>query len=456
MHREMVEERLPQLLSRFADGTVAPLDGFGLVDLMHEEGINARYLPLVVSQCASLPFVASTALGEVVARCFKHAAHAALRRAAPGLLPNVAANLLNCLFSPAYVPPAVHAKSGRGGAPSSSPSLVSAADFWADLSLRAKNFFRYDLPSHSHVIQTVHALGLLRNCCIKIGLKLFARDFDLDGSCAAPFTPSDVADCVPVCKPPPLQSKDVRMLIDHGKMFFRANAFPHAFEYFRMAQERAVHTCGVLHADNAEAFADLAKVTHKFGEHAQAVQFVQSSLSISERVLGLDSAETARRYVSLSVYLFALQRHAEAWLAAQRALLLFTVLAGPKHPEIASLHITLSNIAIELKDANRMIYHANEAQKIRVAAYGSEHEAVGEVHQSTAFLYHRIGRSQIACRHMQRASAIFENKYGAHHSKTQDSLQLAKKFSEMAKEAAGAREEPAKADDGAKKAVKVK
>jgi hypothetical protein len=32
----------------------------------------------------------------------------------------------------------------------------------------------------------------------------------------------------------------------------------------------------------------------------------------------------------------------------------------------------------------------------------------------------------------------------------------AKKFSEMAKEAAGAREEPAKADDGAKKAVKVK
>lgn len=43
LHREMVEERLPQLLSRFADGTVAPLDGFGLVDLMHEEGINARY-----------------------------------------------------------------------------------------------------------------------------------------------------------------------------------------------------------------------------------------------------------------------------------------------------------------------------------------------------------------------------------------------------------------------------
>lgn len=434
---------------------------------------NVRYLPLVVSKCASLPFVACTALGiasactphpdlfvcnisfagEVVARCFKHAAHAALRRAPPGFLPNVAANLLNCLFSPAYVPPAVHAKSSRGAAPSSSPSLVSAADFWADLTLRAKSFFRYDLPSHSHVIQTVHALGLLRNCCIKvlfissyfanfslpskIGLKLFARDFDLDGSCPAPFTPSDVADCVPVCKPPPLQSKDVRLLIDHGKMFFRANAFPHAFEYFRMAQERSVHTCGVLHADNAEAFADLAKVAHKFGEHAQAVQFVQNSLSIrytawsrvcnsaccprlppridfvcgalvvvpvsltfarSERVLGLDSAETARRYVSLSVYLFALQRHAEAWLAAQRALLLFTVLAGPKHPEIASLHITLSNIAIELRDASRMIQHANEAQKIRVAAYGSDHEAVGEVHQSTAFLYHRIGRSQIACR----------------------------------------------------------
>ena len=116
--------------------------------------------------------------------------------------------------------------------------------------------------------------------CLKVGLKLFARDFDLGGSCAAPFAPSDIADCVPVCKPSPLQSKDVRMLLEHGKMFLRASAFPHAFEYFRQAQERAVHTCGVLHADNADAFAHLAKVAHKFGEHGQALQFLQSSLSI--------------------------------------------------------------------------------------------------------------------------------------------------------------------------------
>jgi len=91
-------------------------------------------------------------------------------------------------------------------------------------------------------------------------LGLFARDFDLSGSCAAPFAPSDIADCVPVCKPPPLQSNDVRMLLDNGKMFLRAGAYPHAFEYFRLAQERAVNTCGILHADNAEAYAELAKV----------------------------------------------------------------------------------------------------------------------------------------------------------------------------------------------------
>jgi hypothetical protein len=116
--------------------------------------------------------------------------------------------------------------------------------------------------------------------CLKVGLKLFARDFDLSGSSLAPFAPSDIADCAPISKPAPLHSNDVRMLLDHGKMFFRANSLPHAFEYFRQAQERAVQTCGVLHADNAEAFAYLAKVAHKFGEHTQAVQFLQSSLSI--------------------------------------------------------------------------------------------------------------------------------------------------------------------------------
>lgn len=42
LHTLMIEEQLPQLLERFANGTLAPLDGFGLVDVMHEEGINVR------------------------------------------------------------------------------------------------------------------------------------------------------------------------------------------------------------------------------------------------------------------------------------------------------------------------------------------------------------------------------------------------------------------------------
>lgn len=103
------------------------------------------------------------------------------------------------------------------------------------------------------------------------------------------------------------------MLIDHGKMFFRANAFPHAFEYFRMAQERAVHTCGVLHADNAEAFADLAKVAHKFGEHAQAVQFVQSSLSI--RYVALPRVSATLRGARLELILCAVRLRLCQWRA---------------------------------------------------------------------------------------------------------------------------------------------
>jgi hypothetical protein len=139
---------------------------------------------LVFSKCQSLPFIASIALGiflpsllhsnassllsgEIVARCFKRAAHAALRRAAPGSLPNVAANILNCLFSPSYVPPASHSKNSRSSN-ASSLTLVSAAEFWVELTSRAKTFFRFDLPDHSQVIQTIHAIGLLRNCCIKV------------------------------------------------------------------------------------------------------------------------------------------------------------------------------------------------------------------------------------------------------------------------------------------------
>jgi hypothetical protein len=58
LHQEMIEEQLPQLIARFAEGVSAPLDGFGLVEMMHNDGINVRLyvaLALLVALSPSFP-----------------------------------------------------------------------------------------------------------------------------------------------------------------------------------------------------------------------------------------------------------------------------------------------------------------------------------------------------------------------------------------------------------------
>ncbi len=78
----------------------------------------------------------------------------------------VAANIINRFVAPFYAPSASRMKRIRSSA-ASSPLFASAACFWADLAFRTKLFFQFDLPEHARAIQTVHALALLRNCCIK-------------------------------------------------------------------------------------------------------------------------------------------------------------------------------------------------------------------------------------------------------------------------------------------------
>lgn len=42
LHKEMIDQQLHNLFTRFTDGVLAPLDGPGLVEMMHDEGINVR------------------------------------------------------------------------------------------------------------------------------------------------------------------------------------------------------------------------------------------------------------------------------------------------------------------------------------------------------------------------------------------------------------------------------
>jgi len=56
LHKEMIEQQLPQLVARFAEGVITPLDGFGLVQAMHGEGINVRWGPKTESAPAALLF----------------------------------------------------------------------------------------------------------------------------------------------------------------------------------------------------------------------------------------------------------------------------------------------------------------------------------------------------------------------------------------------------------------
>ena len=166
------------------DGDVGfPMDGRSLTRLLHQRGINVRYLGLIYAHAAKadtrLHALKQLTEREMISRAFKHVANAHLRELPALLAPPCLAHLLNCLLGGAYNanPIASIDENISRCYPDvkRSYSTLTPPSLQAEVARQVFLRFRHDLAP-GWVSEMKH-LQLLREIALKLGLQLIAKDY---------------------------------------------------------------------------------------------------------------------------------------------------------------------------------------------------------------------------------------------------------------------------------------
>ena len=147
-------------------------------------------------------------------------------------------------------------------------------------------------------------LAVLRDICLKIGVKLVSREYNLDNDVklaqnqqknnlpvkggkkqqvqenpasqedtyeSLPFHASDFAEVFPVIKHLELQNNDVRSLMASAKQAYKEGAFERAFDLYSQCINALLQVTGPMNKEVAACIGKLASIQFKFGDFLQAI-----------------------------------------------------------------------------------------------------------------------------------------------------------------------------------------
>ncbi|XP_019151087.1 PREDICTED: clustered mitochondria protein-like isoform X1 [Ipomoea nil] len=91
--------------------------------------------------------------------------------------------------------------------------LLSHSCLWSDIKEFSKQKYQLELPDDARL--QVKKIPVLCNLCLKVGVTVAARKYDLDA--VTPFQATDILNLQPVVKHSILISSDAKDLVETGK-----------------------------------------------------------------------------------------------------------------------------------------------------------------------------------------------------------------------------------------------
>ncbi len=139
-----------------------------------------------------------------------------------------------------------------------------------------------------------------------------------------------------------------------------------------------------------------AKLLHKLGRSAEAVEAMEASAKAAEKLWGSEDVETAHALCELGSLHAKLRDNARALPHLERAIGIYRITAGFDSAEAA---VGLQNLAAALEEAGHMDRAIAEYERFVVAqerVVGSNREEIAQVQVRLAALYIQAGRSSAA------------------------------------------------------------
>ncbi|KAL2326480.1 hypothetical protein Fmac_025538 [Flemingia macrophylla] len=414
---------VPKFIEDLSAHRVTPIDGQTLTEALHAHGINVRYI------------------GKDILRDTDD------HDVAPAL-----SHLFNCLFGRCHAlgvkeytghqSPGKHSRRqarrrGRKSLRNSQPlyMLVDSETLWSDIHKFAVIKYKFELSADDRLC--VKKIFVLRNLCLKVGVTIAARKYDLNST--RPFQTSDILDLCPIVKHSMPVSKEAKELVEMGKLQFDEVTGP---------MHRDVATCCRYVMVVSVYVKYLAMISYHNGDMGGSLAHTQRELIINERCLGLDHPDTAHRqslfcsscYCNMALFYHGLHHTELSLHYMARALLLLNLSSGPDHPDIASTFINVAMIYQDMKNTNIALRYLQEALKKNERLLGKEHIQTALCYHALAIAFNSIGAFNLSLQHEKRTFDILVNQLGEGDSKTRDALNWMNSFKMRELQGAGGSE----------------
>ncbi|XP_034547523.1 clustered mitochondria protein homolog isoform X2 [Notolabrus celidotus] len=430
----IITHQIPAFVEHCLQNNEAPTDGTSLKQVLHQRGINLRYLGHVTKAISQsehkehLRHILRSVIGEIFIRSTRRVFNNFLQGVDVPSCSAAVSHFLCCLLVPHFTPAAVGEETkkksrrrGRGaGASESTPwSTLTGAELWNLVCQDADETYSIadclgSGPNHLVEHYGLQKISLLREFCLKTGVQLRLRDYFLDNQNKAPIGPDDVLNIFPVVKHIHMPTVDASAAYHAGLTFLQKGLLEQAHEQLKEAVYLFGRVSDNLHPDACYCHSVLAKVTFLQGKPAEARSVQLTAVVISERVLGFDHANTIQQYALLAVYMFAGGETALAQKCLLRARLLMLTVHGEDHPYTATLDGCIG-----------LVLTGDQSGKFLKNALRLNTSFFGPTNLHTALSQHMLAQRMCskgdyrgAMMHEKEALAAFTSLFGEEHSQT--------------------------------------
>src|SRR6266545_3505182 len=215
---------------------------------------------------------------------------------------------------------------------------------------------------------------------------------------------------------------EARGLYEDARKLRREGKYDEALQLVERSLEIRERLLGPDHPDVATAINSLAILHRQKGQYAKAEQLCRRSLAIREKTLGPDHPDVASSLNGLGTLYHNRGECAKAEPFYQRALAIWEKALGPEHPNVATSLNNLAECYIDNSDDVKAEPLYQRALAIWEKALGLEHPLVAESLNGLASLYYGRGDYERGETLFQRALTIWEKTLGPEHPDVSNTL----------------------------------
>ncbi|XP_031713035.1 clustered mitochondria protein homolog isoform X1 [Anarrhichthys ocellatus] len=453
----LLSNQIPAVLRDCLDHSAVPMDGATLTSVLHQRGVNVRYLGTLLRELdkvedrGRLSHVQRISISEVIIRSAKHIFRTYLQDVEPAAFSAAVSHFLNCLlscsscFADSCSDELLSRRRSRRRRSNGSrvPLLTDSvwarltpSELWGRIRTEAGDYYHYTIDSESidEVIKkhSLQRISLLREIAIKTGIQVQLREYVFESRHRPVFGEEDVVNMFPVVKHLKPTATDATRLVQHAQVAVQQGLLKDGHELISQALTLFSSVCGVLHEDVCMCLRLLGRICYILGEYADALSHQEKAVMSSERIQGIDHPQTIQDYTYLALYCFAGGRLSTSLQLLYRARYLTLLVSGEDHPQVALLDSMLGLVLHGLMEYELSLKFLQNALMSTSKYHGATSLKHAQSHHLLATVYESKGEFRSALQHEKQAFFIYKSQVGENHESTAESSKYLQSLTQQA------------------------